>query len=580
MKYIKFKTKLDQILAWAGMIILAPVFLAIIIAIKLEDGITAPVFFSQKRVGINKTYFELYKFRSMSLDTPHDMPTHLLENPEQYITKTGRFLRKTSLDELPQMWNIARGDMAVIGPRPALWNQFDLIEERDKYGANDIKPGLTGWAQINGRDELEIPEKARLDGYYVEHMGPVMDLRCFFGTIFSVLKSDGVVEGGTGAMATAKKEGKRVIIVANVAKEHVLKFHIPTIKMLKRNGWYVAVACAGNEKVPYCDIQYRMKHKRNPLSISTIKGIFQLREILKKENYDVLHCHTATGGVVGRLATLGLKERPYVMYTVHGFHFYKGSSVKNWIVSFPMEWILSFLTDRLIVINQEDYDIAINSRMGMKDIKILNGMGIEEKKFAVEIEEDKREDLRKELDISDDEVVFTYVAEILKNKNQEVLIRALKKVRNKTGKGILVLVGPEHDNGKYRKLTKELGVEKYVRFTGWRNDIGVIFSVTDIAVASSLREGLGLNLVEAQFSGVPVIASDNRGHREVISNGVNGYLVSAKNVNAYADKMIELMKDEDKRTLFVKNGKRMSQKFSLESSVQSLEEYYNSIERK
>lgn len=149
------------------MFVLSPLFLGIIAAIKIEDGITAPVFFSQKRIGIHKKHFQLYKFRSMKLDTPHDMPTHLLRNPDQYITKVGRFLRKTSLDELPQLWNIFRGDMALIGPRPALWNQDDLIAERDRYGANDVKPGLTGWAQIHGRDELEIPEKAKLDGHYV-----------------------------------------------------------------------------------------------------------------------------------------------------------------------------------------------------------------------------------------------------------------------------------------------------------------------------------------------------------------------------------------------------------------------------
>ena len=203
--YMKVKNVADRILGGIGLIVLSPVYLAIIIAIKAEDGLFAPAFFSQKRVGIHKTYFQLYKFRSMKVDTPHDRPTHLLENPEQYITKTGRFLRKTSLDELPQLWNIVRGDMAVIGPRPALWNQDDLIAERDRYGANDVKPGLTGWAQINGRDELEIEYKAKLDGDYVKRMGLWMDIRCFFGTIFSVLRSDGVVEGGTGTMKKRKK---------------------------------------------------------------------------------------------------------------------------------------------------------------------------------------------------------------------------------------------------------------------------------------------------------------------------------------------------------------------------------------
>ena len=193
----------DIILSFLGIILLALPMLIIAIAIKIDDP--GPVIFKQNRVGKNKKIFKLYKFRSMKVNTP-DIPTHLLENPEQYISKIGKFLRKTSLDELPQIYNIFAGKMSIIGPRPALWNQDDLIAERDKYGANDVRPGLTGWAQINGRDELEIPVKAKLDGEYVEKLnsgkfkGFAMDMKCFFGTIKSVLKSDGVVEGGTGEM--------------------------------------------------------------------------------------------------------------------------------------------------------------------------------------------------------------------------------------------------------------------------------------------------------------------------------------------------------------------------------------------
>lgn len=196
--YAYMKRGIDFMLSFLGLVVLAPVFLVLIIAIKVDSP--GPVLFRQKRVGIHKTHFSILKFRTMRIDTPKDMPTHLLQNPEQYITKVGRFLRKTSLDELPQIVNILKGDMAIVGPRPALWNQYDLIEERDKYGANDIRPGLTGWAQINGRDELEIPVKARFDGEYVEKMGLRMDLRCFFGTFLSVLRGDGVVEGGTGTL--------------------------------------------------------------------------------------------------------------------------------------------------------------------------------------------------------------------------------------------------------------------------------------------------------------------------------------------------------------------------------------------
>lgn len=194
--YLCVKRVLDFICSLLALIVLSPLFLILIIAIKLDSK--GPVLFKQKRVGIHKTHFNILKFRTMRIDTPKDIPTHQLKNPEQYITKVGKFLRKTSLDELPQIWNIFVGQMSIIGPRPALWNQYDLIEERDKYGANDVPVGLTGWAQINGRDELPIKEKAKLDGKYVNQIGPIMDIRCFFGTIFSVLKSDGVKEGGTG----------------------------------------------------------------------------------------------------------------------------------------------------------------------------------------------------------------------------------------------------------------------------------------------------------------------------------------------------------------------------------------------
>lgn len=205
-KYVCVKDVVDVVLALAGMLVLWPVFLVIILAIKIEDGPFAPVFFTQERIGLHKKHFQLYKFRSMKLDTPHDTPTHLLEDPEQYITKVGKFLRKTSLDELPQLINIIKGDMYIISSRPALYNQYDLIEERDKYNVHALKPGLTGWAQIHGRDELEIREKVQLDAYYVQHLGPVIDIKCFFGTIVSVLRSDGIVEGGTGQMKKNKEE--------------------------------------------------------------------------------------------------------------------------------------------------------------------------------------------------------------------------------------------------------------------------------------------------------------------------------------------------------------------------------------
>ena len=199
--YRKFwKRIIDFFLASICIILLAIPMLVIAALIKLDDP--GPVIFRQKRVGIHKTYFNILKFRTMRMKTPHDMPTHLLENPEQYITRVGRILRKTSLDELPQIFQIWSGKMSFIGPRPALWNQYDLIAERDQYGANDVRPGLSGWAQINGRDELPIEVKARYDGEYVQRVSFLFDCRCFFATVGKVLRHEGVVEGA----ATQKEE--------------------------------------------------------------------------------------------------------------------------------------------------------------------------------------------------------------------------------------------------------------------------------------------------------------------------------------------------------------------------------------
>ena len=201
-KYVK--RVIDIVLSFGGLVVLSPVFAVLAIWIVIDDP--GPVFFTQKRIGKDKQYFKLHKLRSMRMDTPHDKPTHMLENPEQYITKAGRFIRAHSLDELPQIWDIFIGNMSVIGPRPGLWNQDLLTAERDKYGANDIKPGLTGWAQINGRDELEIPVKAKYDGEYAKNLGLKMDIKCFLGSLHVFGKDESVVEGGTGEMKKHKGE--------------------------------------------------------------------------------------------------------------------------------------------------------------------------------------------------------------------------------------------------------------------------------------------------------------------------------------------------------------------------------------
>ncbi len=202
--YFILKRTADTVISFIGLIVLSPIFLLLMILIKLDSK--GPILFKQKRIGRHKKHFMIYKFRTMRIDTPKDTPTHMLENPDQWITKMGKFLRKTSLDELPQIMNILKGDMSIVGPRPALWNQYDLMEERDKYDVHKLYPGLTGYAQINGRDELPIKDKAALDGYYVKHFGLWIDIKVFFGTIISIFKSEGVVEGGTGSLEKDKKQ--------------------------------------------------------------------------------------------------------------------------------------------------------------------------------------------------------------------------------------------------------------------------------------------------------------------------------------------------------------------------------------
>lgn len=234
-KYVK--RMIDIVLSFGGLVVLSPIFAVIALAIVIEDP--GPVLFSQKRIGQDKKYFKLHKFRSMKVSTPHDVPTHMLENPEQYITKVGKFIRAHSLDELPQIWDIFIGNMSVIGPRPALWNQDVLTAERDKYGANDVKPGLTGWAQINGRDELEIPVKAKLDGEYVQKESLFFDIKCFFGTVGKVAKDDSVVEGGTGEMkkndsASSTENKKKILVVCQYYKPEPFRISDICEEMVRR----------------------------------------------------------------------------------------------------------------------------------------------------------------------------------------------------------------------------------------------------------------------------------------------------------------------------------------------------------
>ncbi|WP_455683537.1 glycosyltransferase family 4 protein [Thomasclavelia sp.] len=364
----------------------------------------------------------------------------------------------------------------------------------------------------------------------------------------------------------------KILIVANVAKEHIIKFHIPTIKMLKENDWEVHVACSGKDKVPYCDKQWEMKYKRNPFSCKTIVGIFQLRKILKSEEFDIIHCHTATGGIVARLACINLRDKTKVIYTAHGFHFFKGAPLINWMLFYPVEKCLSYFTDVLITINQEDYENAKNHHFHAKKILKIPGVGVKLDRYRIN---DKflRRKYREELKIPENSFVLIYVAEIIKNKNQKMILDALVEVQKLVPDTYLLLVGPDHTDGELANYVKDTNIPNVI-FTGWRNDVPKLLNCTDCYVASSIREGLGINLIEAMSCGLPVIASNNRGHRDIINDNINGRLIKLGDYKNMANAIINVYNNQKLKDNFIKNANIAINNYKEEIVLEELRKVY------
>lgn len=371
---------------------------------------------------------------------------------------------------------------------------------------------------------------------------------------------------------------KKILIVANVAKEHVLKFHIPLIKMLKEDGWIVHVACSGKEKIPYCDKKWEMNYDRSPFSIKTTKSIFELKKIIDNENYDVVHCHTPTGGLVARLASIKARKNGLkVIYTAHGYHFYQGAPLLNWLLYFPIEWLLSYLTDCIITINEEDYKNTLKYNFGCNQVEKINGVGVEMNKFEIKLDETIKKEYREKFGLNDDTLVLIYVAELIPNKNQAYLIEMLDKLKDIISDVCLLLVGPDHCNGLYMQLAEKLGISDKVKFLGWRYDIPELLTISDIVVASSIREGLGLNLVEAMTVGIPIVAVRNRGHCEIIKDGINGFLVEQWNIEDMIEKILLIHNNKEIEMNFIQNGKVTSEQFDSKRILLNLKKIYYEI---
>ena len=548
-KYMKAKNIIGRALGGIGLVVLSPVYLAIIVAIKKEDGITAPVFFSQKRVGIHKTYFNLYKFRSMRTDTPHDKPTHLLENPDQYITKVGRFLRKSSLDELPQLWNIAKGDMAVIGPRPALWNQDDLIAERDKYGANDVKPGLTGWAQINGRDELEIPVKARLDGEYVRRMGPLMDIRCFIGTVFSVLQSDGVVEGGTGAK-------KKIMVITN--HSYMLwQFRRELIRKLQEDyDVIISTPFVGHEDdfaAMGCTMIETDVDRRGINPKTDLKLYMSYRRLLKEHHLDKVITYSIKPNVYAGYACRRMKIPYCVNVQGLGTAFQKKGLREIVIRMYKMALKKA---GTVYFENTGNAKLFLQERIIRRDqVCLLKGAGVNLKYYDYQNYPEN------------DKVHFLYLGRIMKEKGMDELFTSAKELQRKDVPFVLDLVGFFED--EYKEQIDKLVDAGIAVFHGFQEDPRPYYAMADCIVLPSYHEGMSNVLLEAAATGRPLITSNIPGCREAVDDGKSGFLCEVKDWNDLYRKMdkITQMSRAEREIMGVYGRDKMMREFDKDEVV-------------
>ncbi len=363
---------------------------------------------------------------------------------------------------------------------------------------------------------------------------------------------------------------KKVLFTATV-DSHILQFHLPYLKLFKEKGYEVHVATNGTEEIPYCDIKHVVNFERNPLKINNLKAIKQLKKIINKEKFDIIHTHTPMGSVVTRLAAKKARKKFHtrVIYTAHGFHFFKGAPLKNWFIFYPVEKYLSKYTDTLILINQEDYNLAKKKfKKRCRDIEYVPGVGIDEKKFSVVIKKNDKDNLRKKFGLKKDYYILTCVARLDKNKNQIFLINLLEKIINKYDKIHLLLVGPDELDGFYQSVVKQKKLNNNIHFLGKREDISEILSITNIVVSSSLREGLPVNVLEAIFARKPTIAIENRGTRSLI-NSKNGFIVKSDDYENFI-KCIEIIYNKN----FTFNDNESKKKYSLRNILSELEKIY------
>lgn len=359
---------------------------------------------------------------------------------------------------------------------------------------------------------------------------------------------------------------KKVLFVATV-DSHIRHFHIPYLQYFYEKGYEVHVATANDEEesFPYCHQKHTISFARSPWNVNNLKAIRQMKQLLKQEHFDLVHCHTPMGGVVTRIAAKATrKQGTKVFYTAHGFHFYQGAPLRNWLLYYPVEKWLSKDTDVLITINDEDYEYA--KAFKAKRVEKIDGIGVDETRFQISLSEAEKEQLRKEFGLRKKDIVLTYVAELISRKHQDLVIEAMKEITKQHKNVKLLLVGTGEKEESYQKQIQELHLENYVKLTGYRKDVPNIFQITDIAISTSRQEGLGLNLIEALFSRVPVVASYVRGHNEIVEEGKNGYFYRTK--KELVEKLEKLIENPTLRKQLQQNAVSSVQRFTLTNSLQ------------
>ncbi|WP_459501958.1 glycosyltransferase family 4 protein [Bacillus sp. C1] len=358
--------------------------------------------------------------------------------------------------------------------------------------------------------------------------------------------------------------GNKVLFCATV-DIHFKAFHLPYMKWFKEQGWEVHVAAAGNMELPYVDKKYELSIQRSPLQSKNIKAYKELKAIIDENGYKIIHCHTPMGGVITRLAARSARKYgTKVLYTAHGFHFCKGAPLINWLLYYPIEKVMANYTDCLITINQEDYDLAVQRHFKATKIEQVHGVGVDTEYFQP-ADEIQKLCTKSEMGYKPNDFLMFYAAEFNKNKNQQLLIRSLALIKDSVPNAKLLLAGNGPLLEECKDLAKQIGVFEMIEFLGYRNDISKILSACDIAVASSLREGLPVNIMEAMACGLPIIASENRGHLELVEDGVNGYIISDQDAQVFALRVVEISKSKE---LLVKMGIESERKIHKYSIVQ------------